>query len=183
MLRDRMRMLSSSLGGMLAGGGARLWRSELLGTELVSKCYVPVLHQKRHGHVTFTTNDNPVAVVSCGGFGEGMMGRSCIGLNTKTQEWETMADLLQDRRYSSAVTMPDRVIILGGVHDQQTSSEFLDTGMAEWKEGPALKGKGAYGSCAVRISSTSLLLIGGKYERTQVRELDTTTWTWKDDST
>eukprot|EP00092_Neocalanus_flemingeri_P085619 GFUD01107747.1.p1 GENE.GFUD01107747.1~~GFUD01107747.1.p1 ORF type:complete len:146 (+),score=21.98 GFUD01107747.1:97-534(+) len=96
--------------GGYAGGGARLWRSELLGTELVSKCYVPVLHQKRHGHVTFTTNDNPVAVVSCGGFGEGMMGRSCIGLNTKTQEWETMADLLQDRRYSSAVTMPQCIL-------------------------------------------------------------------------
>ena len=157
--------------GGYAGDGDRLWKNELLGPAS-SQCDLPVLPQKRHGHVTFTTSDKTKSLITCGGYGEGGK-RSCLVLNTQTKEWKTMSDLLQDRIFSSVVSMPDAVVILGGVKDQETSSEYLLSGSDEWKAGPDLKGKGAYGSCAVTISKTSLLLIGGWNDRNQVRELDT----------
>eukprot|EP00092_Neocalanus_flemingeri_P073442 GFUD01090608.1.p1 GENE.GFUD01090608.1~~GFUD01090608.1.p1 ORF type:complete len:397 (+),score=79.23 GFUD01090608.1:70-1260(+) len=177
------------------GGGGALSSSELLVSDQ-SPCQIGPFNQTRHGHVTFTTNGGTVA--TCGGYGRFLKG-SCLVLNNQTQTWERrpekMKELLHDRKYSSVVLMPTGVYVLGGFgnhirqppsdrphskfFDHHTSSEFLPSDTSEWMTGPTLKGKGAGNSCAVRISDSSLLLIGGWREGTQVRELDTTTGKWK----
>ena len=69
------------------------------------------------------------------------------------------------------------VYILGGYHALATSS-FLPNRYTEWESGPTLPSPGNYDACAVAVSDTAFLLIGGYPTTRQVVEYDTTSLAW-----
>jgi hypothetical protein len=93
--------------------------------------------------------------------------------------WTNHSRLRTDRVSAAAVTLAAGTYILGGHSinresgeaELQSTSEFLPRGQGEWQEGPGLPetlaqllglGLGLSRSCAVTISATSFLLIGGE---------------------
>ena len=72
-------------------------------------------------------------------------------------------------------------MILGG--GGGSDSEILASGSNVWRPGPALPGGATWGACAVPVSGSSLLLIGGRSQRevaylNQVAEFSSITRSW-----
>ena len=102
----------------------------------------------------------------CGGSTD----RSCLTLMTG----KVTQKLKSTRRYIlAAVSLPSGVYILGVYHALATSS-FLPNAYSEWESGPILPGTGNYDACAVALSGTKFLLIGGYPTTRQVAEYNTT---------
>jgi len=68
---------------------------------------------------------------------------------------------------------------LGGYDSgARSSSEFLATGSSNWTPGPNIPGGGVHTSCAVKLSDTEFVILGGYYDRTQARVYSTTKKEW-----
>jgi len=149
---------------------------------LTTSCDFP-LPEGRYGHISVTTTDGKIMV--CGGktspwedshgdIKEGYLA-SCLQFNSGT--WEHHSSLENKNRYhSSAIALKHGVYILGGVHE--TSSEFLATGTSNWIAGPEIPGSGAYQSCAVKLSDTEFVILGGRYNGSQALVYSTTKEEW-----
>ena len=70
--------------------------------------------------------------------------------------------------------MPTGVYLFSG---KDKTSVFLPTGSTEWQNGPKLPGS-AFDTCAVAISASKFLVIGGLTDPKQVEEFDTVTSKW-----
>ena len=116
----------------------------------------------------------PWGVLVCGGSDQ----LDCLTLDTDRQEWRHHSVMNVRRYISAAVAMPDGVYVLGGLGSMESSS-FLPHGYSEWEQGPGMPRSGNYDACAVKISETSFLLIGGYPSTKQVAQFYTDTWpTW-----
>lgn len=136
---------------------------------------IPDLSYPRRAHLTLTTADGEV--LTCGGDSD----YSCVSLTTKednTVLWSPHSTLDSIRWYASSVTLPAGVFILGG-YKTETTSSFLPTGDTTWRPGPDIPHGGSDSGCAVAVSDTSFLLIGGEpnYDHIMEYDIDTGAWT------
>ena len=135
---------------------------------------IPDLSYPRRAHLTLTTADQPV--LTCGGDAD----YSCLALTRDSDywTWSPHSQLDSIRWYSASVTLPSGVFILGG-YNTETTSSFLATGRDHWTPGPEIPQGGSDSGCAVKISDTKFLLIGGEpnYEHVMEYDVDTRAWT------
>ena len=124
----------------------------------------------RAGHVTTVTSDG--LILTCGGQNY----FSCLALDLSDSTWRNHSSLDSLRHYSSHAVLPSGLYILGGFYS--SSSSFLPTGATTWEAGPSLPGM-TFDSCAVAISETKFLLIGGWLETTRVSEYNSETGSWE----
>ena len=124
----------------------------------------------RAGHVTTTTSDG--LILTCGGQNY----FSCLSLGVSGSTWRNHSSLDSLRHYSTHAVLPSGLYLLGGFYS--SSSSFLPTGASRWEVGPSLPGM-TFDSCAVAISATKFLLIGGWLETRQVSEYDSETGSWE----
>ena len=99
---------------------------------------------------------------------------------------ELLPYLPRSVEHASVVSLPEGVLLLGGWSPYFTSSLLLRPGGTSWEEGPELPGAGAVDSCSV-VWRGNVLLVGGEGPLpgggyNQVRELNTATWQWEDES-
>ena len=164
--------------GLLTGGysGPVTASVEVLGGE----CRVGDLPQPTVGHLTLVTEDSKVLV--CGGRdGSKNYIQTCREYDAKSKEWKHHSHLNERRYRASGASLQSKTMILGGGGGRDT--EVLSSGSNEWRTGPALPGGATWGACAVAISGSSLLLIGGRSRRevaylNQVAEFSSITSSW-----
>merc|ERR1711962_1399771 len=160
-------------------GNNDLSSAEVLNTS----CDFP-LPEARYGHMSVTTTDGKTLV--CGGsIGYPEHTASCLQFDYESKSWKEHSTLLStDRIYSSAVTLSRGTYVLGG-GDQWTtgsSSEFLATGSSVWTQGPRIPGygRGVWQSCAVKLSDTEFVILGGSYDLTQARVYNVERNKWRE---
>ena len=167
------------LTGGSSDGSAYLSTTEVLTLETNQEsCISPALPSPRGGHVTALTTDN--LLLTCGGQGNaGEDDLSCLVLDVTAGQWLPHSTLDRPRLLSSSVITPHGLLLLGG-QDNKTTSSILQTGSTLWVPGPDIPGFGADLSCAVAISSSQFLLIGGAGVSTggQVLEYNWLTEEW-----
>lgn len=147
--------------------------SEVLGGS-EGGCMVPDLPAARELHTAALTPEGRVLAIG----GDVL---SVLALDPAAQAWSEHSTLDTDRYFANVVSMPDGVYVLGGKEGdegQSSSSSFLPAGSSEWGAGPRLPEGGLHSSCAVAISETKFLLIGGQPNTRQVIEYDTATGEW-----
>jgi hypothetical protein len=144
-------------------------------------CTIPDLPGSRFGSVSFLTAgpEDPRLMV-CGGdtqtpqdttLGLKRALSSCLQYKPALEPptWIVHSSLRTSRSYASAVTLTAGVYVLGGQYSSiipkpRSTSEILRPGSSMWEEGPVLPGgEGLVFSCAVAISNTTFLLIGGMH--------------------
>jgi len=82
------------------------------------------------------------------------------------------------RGRASAIALKNGVYILGGSgSNTYSSSEFLATGSTVWIPGPKIPGS-VYYSCAVKLSDTEFVILGGVDDGTQALVYSTTKNKW-----
>ena len=155
-------------GGYIPGG--RTNTTQVLGSHDCQDFPLPVA---RSSHVAVNTGSDQIV---CGGLPSENY-KSCLKFNYISKTWEDHSTLLQDRVASSSVTVHDRTYILGGSGDSRKTSEYLTVGQNTWTVGPDIPGAGVYGSCAVSVDDT-IVIIGGYYNFRQVIVYDVTTDQW-----
>jgi len=139
------------------GTNSKLSSAEVLN----SSCDFP-LPGVRTGHISVTTSDGKTLV--CGGEIPYTYHhtKSCLEFDYQSKSWKNHSQLVSERNFASAVTLPTGTYVLGGERSM-TSSEFLATGSSDWTEGPDIP-KGhpwTYQSCAAKLSDTEFVIIGG----------------------
>ena len=156
--------------GLLTGGRTygQDWDSRARADIIGGDCQLPDLPQQRTGHVSFVTTDQLVLV--CGGEdfdSDSNLSKylsSCVQYNLAQERWDHHSDLSKTRNGAAVATLTDGSYILGGFDYGSDvyldSSEFLPTGSSQWTQGPRPPQTGK-DACAVAVSHTSLLLIGG----------------------
>merc|ERR1711962_1689815 len=162
---------TSTTGSLMAIGG---WNEKHLSSAevLSTSCDFP-LPEVRYGQISITTADGKTLV--CGGNTD-----SCLQFNFQSKTWEHHSSLKNKNRYfSSAIAFKHGVYILGGWSvSARSSSEFLATGSSNWTPGPNIPGGGVRRSCAVKLSDTEFVILGGSYDSTQARVYSTTKNQW-----
>ena len=99
------------------------------------------------------------SVLSCGGD----TAQECIAYEKNLKTWSPHSTLKIKRTGASTVTLPEGVYILGGFDASASfTSEILPKGSKDWIEGPAIPVK-TMQSCAVGVSNTQFVIIGGGY--------------------
>ena len=106
-----------------------------------------------------------------------------INQNRMWDLWIQHSTLIEDRYCHSVVVLPAGTYILGG-YSSRFTSEFLPTGGTVWQAGPNIPSPGLAYGCAVAISSTRFVVIGGKVFSPKagvdnVRMYDTVSDTWR----
>ena len=95
-------------------------------------------------------------------------------LNVSGKNWEIHSTLNSFREGASSVVIGNIVWVLGGYGDSsKTTSEYLTD--SKWTVGPSIPGAGVHLSCMTYLNSSHIILIGGYYDRRQVRVFDITT--------
>ena len=154
------------------GDGLLLSSVETLG----DSCPVPSLPLVLTGHATVLTQDG--LVLTCGGLdGEEEYNLSCFVLDPATATWLPHSTLDSPRTFSPTVSPPSGVFLLGDDYEFSESSSFLATGSTRWVPGPPLLSP-KEDACAISISATQFLVIGGYPDTRKVEEYDTTTGEW-----
>merc|ERR1711962_126850 len=138
---------------------------------LPTSCDFP-LPEGRYGHISVTTADGKILV--CGGYTPSGYTASCLQFYFQSKTWEHHSSMTSIYRYqSSAVALKHGVYILGGDSRGQRSSDFLATGSSNWTPGPNIPGRGVYASCAVKLSDSEFVILGGIPDKTQARVYNT----------
>ena len=150
-----------AIGGLKASSKDRLRSAEVVN----SSCDFPLpLSDARDGHISVTTADGKTLI--CGGRTPSEHTASCLQFNFKTRTWEHHSNMKNKyRHFGSAIVLKRGVYIVGG-WGGRNSSEFLATGSSCWTQGPDIPGKGVRMSCAVKLSDTEFVILGG-YDQTQ----------------
>jgi hypothetical protein len=150
---------------------APTWVTTASAAVIGADCSVTDLPEPREGHVTAVTPGPDSEVLVCGGWNSNDDFSSCLAYSPGPG-WVPHSTLSIARAAASAVMLDKGVYILGGWwrnpefgdfhYEADSSSEFLRAGSSAWEAGPALPGGlGVNGACAVAISPTQFLLIGG----------------------
>ena len=148
-------------------------------------CRIPLLDKAvRHHNLVLTSSGD--TLLNCGGVIQHSSSyhentNDCYRLNTVRQLWEKHSTLTRYRINSTSLTMPDGVYVLGGEFDEHTrrSTDFLPKGQSSWQVGPMIHDfmdytvQGFVDGCAVKISPTEFLLIGGRGSENRVFHYDT----------
>jgi len=93
--------------------------------------------------------------------------------------WEFHSSFTEKRSGHSMVSVPKGVYSFGGHSiNSWSSSEVLLDGSPFWTPGPNIPGEGVYGSCAVAVNDSVILIAGGEYDTTQVRLYNVYTDQW-----
>ena len=109
--------------------------------------------------------DLDAELLSCGGWADL---QTCYSLDVAGGVWRRHSSLTQERRKSTAITLPSGTYIFGGQYSRSTS-DFLPTSSQTWQVGPAIPGWGFNaGVCGVKVSPTEMLLVGGYDSSNQV---------------
>ena len=182
---DEPQNTTSSVDKILVTGGRSspyLSSTELYPTS--PSCSPPPLPTVRHAHVTFSLHTGEVA--ACGGYDDHTHLSSCLVLNTTARLWQTnpkVPHLTNSRYRSTAVVVSYGVFVLGGAGSRSTSSLVLRPDSTSWEKGPTLPGRGADLSCGVTLQEEgSFLVIGGRYEQSQVEEYQPSSTSWAPDN-
>ena len=146
------------------GSSGQLSSVECLGSP---PCSQPSLPSPRKRHLTAVTADGQV--LTCGGRGaDNEYSLDCLVLEPSLQAWLPHSELPHHREYSTAVTLPSGLYILGGAGLAKYTSTFLALGSSSWQEGPAAPGEGLEDACSVALGPNSFLVIGGFLSLRQV---------------
>jgi len=158
-----------AIGGI--GNSAKLGSVEVLN----SSCDFP-LPETRYAHISVTTADGKTLV--CGGSTPSGVTTSCLQFNSQSKTWEHHSTMRSSNRFlSSTIVIPSGVWVIGGSAGGDTS-EFLATGSSEWTQGPDLSRGKVFQSCAVKLSDTEFVVLGGYYDRTQALHYNKTSDKW-----
>jgi len=163
-----------AIGGVKTSSTDRLRSAEVLNTS----CDFPLPEADgRNGHISVTTADDKTLV--CGGRTPSDYTASCLQFNFKTRTWEHHSNMRNKyRTFGSAIALKQGVYIIGGWGGfERNSSEFLPTGSSVWTQGPDVPGGGVRMSCAVKLSDTEFVILGG-YDQTQALHYSETKKMW-----
>ena len=142
---------------IVAGGAWNMGTVKIFGDR---NCSIPNLPFGMSVSPQMFLNDKKEIII-CGG-----NTKSCLRL--EDGNWQEYAELNQERGDASGISMGNTLYMFGGGWTYETeelptsitrTSEMLIDG--KWMAGPVIPGKGVDKSCAVAISKTELLLIGG----------------------
>jgi hypothetical protein len=173
--------------GLVTGGYVETllrWPGTTSAVVIGGDCSVADLPAQIIDHVSATTPGPDSKVLVCGGRdGDGFLS-SCLTYSLgPPAAWVTHSGFSVPRAGPAAVTLESGVYVLGGFNGSYdntdnynglSSSEFLAAGSSVWKAGPALPygGQGVADSCAIAISNTQFLLIGGlRYDGSTVLDI------------
>ena len=163
--------------GGVNSGGLYMSHVEVLG----GSCPVADLPLPLNGHATVLTADG--LVLTCGGMYEYDLyeyeyNLSCFVLDPDTNTWLLHSTLDSPRHVSATVSLPSGIFLLAhNTHENDETSSYLATGSTQWVPGPPLK-RPTENPCAVSISASKFLLIGGLPDTHAVEEYDTITRAW-----
>merc|ERR1711962_1942158 len=83
------------------------------------------------------------------------------------------------RHFGSAIVLKHGGYIVGGWgRTERNSSEFLATGSSVWTQGPDVPTLGVRMSCAVKLSDTEFVILGGYDDQTQALHYSETKKMW-----
>jgi len=143
---------------------------------LNSSCNFP-LPEARYDHISVTNADGKTIV--CGGKTSSGPTPTCLQFDYESKSWKEHSPLLSNRYIASTVALSRGTYVLGG-DGYANSSEFLATGSSVWTQGPHIPGDGVHGSCAVKLSDTEFVILGGGEDRTQAIVFKDTNEEWRE---
>jgi len=158
---------------------------------LNTSCDFP-LPEARWGHFSVNTIDGKTLV--CGGMiNSNKETASCLQFDYESRSWKDHSTLQSIKiNHRSAVTLSRGTYVLGGDCGvsrhygvrvpTNESSEFLATGSSVWTQGPRIPGygRGMFNSCAVKLSDTEFVILGGSYDLTQARVYNVERNEWRE---
>ena len=99
-------------------------------------------------------------------------------VTSKYGRWDHHSTMNKNRDFGSAVTMPNKLIVMGGKASPNTM-EVLEDGSNNWIMGPKIPGAGLNWGCAVKVSPSEIFVIGGINTMARVLKfnIDTEKWT------
>ena len=160
------------VGGTDAGG------YDLETAEIIpNKCNILSLPKgiTRQPSLILTSGDKNILL--CGGFHNY---QECFEL--KEKKWVHHSYLEKERSYAKAITMAIGTFIFGGEEDPN-SWEWLPSGSSTWVLGGNIPDPGFRDGCGVPISSSEILLIGGRNSKQRILRfnVETNEWTEMDE--
>ena len=158
------------VGGTHAGNNDILQTAEII----PNKCSVPSLPKSLTEQPSLVlTSDNNILV--CGGWHK-VRTAECFEL--KEKGWVHHSVLVKARSYATAITMAKGTFMFGGSVDK-FSWEWLPSGSSTWVFGGSIPDPGFNRGCGVPISSSEILLIGGRFTEKRILKfnVDTNEWT------
>ena len=107
----------------------------------------------------------------------------CLKLDHMKNTWTPFNTLNYSRALSTMVQMKTETYLLGGSRaDSTLTSEILSHYSNTWQTGPDIPGKGLNSGCAVRISDTEFLVIGGFDTPQRILKFNTQLKKWSNTS-
>ena len=148
-------------------GNGHLKTSELI----PNKCTIPSLPKGISGQpsLILTNDDN---IILCGGFRNEY---ECLEM--KENNWMHHSDLIEKRELATSVTMAKGTFIFGG-HESRNTWEWLPSGSSTWVQGGSIPDPGFEQGCGIMISSSEILLIGGKDSKQRILKFNVETEEW-----
>ena len=151
----------------LVVGGNFLKTAELI----PNKCNIPSLPKGIDWQPSLIlTNDNNILL--CGGLNNQ---QECLHLNDKN--WVHHSDLIDWRRYATAITMAKGTFIFGG-WDSPNTWEWLPSGSSTWVLGGSIPDPRFRDGCGVPVSTSEILLIGGAETKQHILKFNVVTEEW-----
>ena len=148
-------------------GSDRVKTAELI----PNNCNIPSLPKGISGQPSLIlTNDNNILL--CGGNDNE---HECLQLKEKL--WVHHSDLVESRRYATAITMAKGTFIFGGL-DSPTTWEWLPSGSSTWVQGGNIPDPGFERGCGIQIFKSEILLFGGKYSTQRILKFNVETKEW-----
>ena len=147
--------------------------NDLKTAELIpNRCSIPSLPKGISEQPSLIlTNDNNILL--CGGTNNE---KQCLQL--KEKNWVHHSDLIDLRRYATAITMAKGTFLFGGSWPSQKTWEWLPSGSSTWVYGGSIPHPGINYGCGVLISSTEILLIGGEDSKQRILKFNVETEEW-----
>ena len=150
--------------------------NDLKTAELIpNRCSIPSLPKGISEQPSLIlTNDNNILL--CGGTNNETVETQCLQL--KEKNWVHHSDLIDWRRYATAITMAKGTFLFGGSWPSQKTWEWLPSGSSTWVHGGSIPHPGINYGCGVQISSTEILLIGGYLSEQRILKFNVETEEW-----
>ena len=138
-------------------------------------CEIQALPTGRYGHSGITLPD--MTPLICGGSDGSSVFSSCLMYNMSDNRWSTHSTMSYSSLHSSNIVMTG-VYMLGGSYGK-SKFEYLPSSSDSWISLSDIPGAGVDASCVAQWDKDSFVIIGGQYDRKQVRQYTVSTATWQ----
>ena len=159
---------------LVVGGynGSNMKTAELI----PNRCNIPSLPKgiSWQPSLILTTDNN---ILLCGGTNNA---KQCLEL--KENNWVHHSHLKRERRSAASIMTSKGIYMFGGL-DSPKTWEWLPSGSSTWIIGGSIPDPSFERGCGIMISSSEILLIGGKYSEQRILKfnVDSEEWTEMDE--